>query len=378
MECFLGVLHSQARFFQAPDLIVGAFSLHCDIIYSYHKQLTFYMAKIKVAINGLGRIGRSFLKTALLKPEIEIVAVNDLGDIGNMAYLLNYDSVYGPSGLEAKGEGNALIVGGKTIKYFSEKEPAKLPWKELDIDVVVESTGFFASVEKSQAHIDAGAKRVVITAPIKDGTTILMGLNEGKLSGSPITSNASCTTNAASPIIAILDEAIGIEKAVLNTVHGYTATQALVDSPAGKKGFREGRAAAVNIIPSSTGAAIAVTKAYSSLLGKFDGISLRVPVICGSIADITFIAKRDTTAEEVNEILRGATTVPRWKGIFAVAEDELVSSDILGRSEGAIAELSMTRVVGGNLVKVLAWYDNESGYSHMLVRHVIEAGEQLK
>lgn len=324
------------------------------------------MKKINVAINGLGRIGRAFLRVAANHPEIVVVAVNDLGEKANMDYLLKYDSVFGNIGCTLEG-----------IQYLSEKEPAKLPWKDLDVDVVVESTGFFASAEKSQAHIDAGAKRVVISAPIKDGTTILMGLNEEKLTDCKISSNASCTTNAASPVVAILDEAIGIEKAVLNTVHAYTATQALVDGPAGKKGLREGRAAAANIIPSSTGAAVAVTKAYLSLEGKFDGISLRVPVICGSIADITFIAKRDTSAEEVNAVLTKAAKDKRWQGIFAVAEDELVSSDILGRPEGAIAELSMTRVVAGNLVKVLAWYDNESGYAATLVRHVIEAGKHI-
>ena len=206
---------------------------------------------------------------------------------------------------------------------------------------------------------------------------MLMGVNEESLADCKITSNASCTTNAASPVIAILDEVVGIEKAVLNTVHAYTATQTLVDGPAGKKGFREGRAAAANIIPSSTGAAIAVTKAYPSLEGKFDGISLRVPVICGSVADITFIAKRDTSVEEVNAALTKAAKDKRWEGIFAVAEDELVSSDILGRPEGAIAELSMTRVVGGNLVKVLAWYDNESGYAATLVKHILAAGKNL-
>lgn len=323
------------------------------------------MKKIKVGINGLGRIGRAFLRAAAKHPEIEVVAVNDLGDKANMEYLLKYDSVYGRSDCTLQG-----------ITYVSEKEPPKLPWRELGIDVVVEATGFFASAEKAAAHLSAGARRVVITAPIKDGETILMGINEEKLKTCEISSNASCTTNAASPIIAILDEAIGIEKAVLNTVHAYTATQALVDSPARKKGLREGRAAAVNIIPSSTGAAIAVTKAYPSLEGKFDGISLRVPVICGSIADITFIAKRDTSVEEVNEALTKAAKDKRWQGIFAVAEDELVSSDILGRPEGAIAELSMTRVVG-NLVKVLAWYDNESGYANTLVKHVLEAGKHV-
>ncbi len=324
------------------------------------------MKTIKVGINGLGRIGRAFFRAAAKHPELEIVAVNDLAEKENMVYLLNHDSVYGRSG---------CTLGG--IKYLSEKEPSKLPWKELDIDVVVESTGFFASAERAAAHLSAGARRVVITAPIKDGETVLVGLNEEKLKTCEISSNASCTTNAASPIIAILDEAIGIEKALLNTVHAYTATQSLVDSPAGKKGFREGRAAAVNIIPSSTGAAIAVTKAYPKLEGKFDGISLRVPVICGSIADITFIAKRDTSTEEVNEILRKAANEKRWEGIFSASDDELVSSDIIGSGEGAIAELSMTRVVDGNLVKVLAWYDNESGYAQTLVRHVLETGKYI-
>ena len=333
------------------------------------------MKKIRVGINGLGRIGRAFLKESLKQGGLEVVAVNDLGDIGNMAYLLQYDTTYGRSGLEVTAKGNALMINGKEIQYLSEKEPGKLPWKDLAVDVVVESTGFFASAEKSQAHIDAGAKHVVISAPIKDGETILMGLNEDRFGKSAVTSNASCTTNASSPIIAILDEVVGIEKAVLNTVHAYTATQTLVDGPAGKKGVREGRAAAQNIIPSSTGAAVAMTRAYPSLEGRFDGISLRVPVICGSIADITFISKRDTTAEEINAVLTKAAKDKRWQGIFAVAENELVSSDILGRPEGAIAELSMTRVVGGNLVKVLAWYDNESGYANMLVRHVIKAGK---
>lgn len=371
------------------------------------------MKRIKVAINGLGRIGRAFLRAAAKHPEIEVVAVNDIADIGNMVYLLKYDSVYGKNTTPAFGHPSSVeegIKGWSRIKYLSEKEPAKLPWRELGIDVVVESTGFFASAEKSQAHLDAGAKRVVITAPMKEtgetglekgvkngemetkeemgqkgekgeggemGETVLVGINEEKLKSCKITSNASCTTNAASPIIAILDETIGIEKAVLNTVHAYTATQALVDSPAGKKGLREGRAAAVNIVPSSTGAAIAVTKAYPALAGKFDGISLRVPVICGSIADITFIAKRDTSAKEVNEILRAAAAAARWQGIFSASDDELVSSDIIGRPEGAIAELSMTRVVDGNLVKVLAWYDNEYGYAATLVRHVIKAGQSL-
>ena len=259
------------------------------------------MKPVKIAINGAGRIGRAFLKLAVLNTSIEVVAMNDLALIENIAYLINYDSVYGPSGLNAKvgDDKKSLVINGKEIKYLSEKDPSLLPWKTLGIDIVVESTGLFVSYEKSKAHLTAGAKRVVVTAPVKDeppadikGATVLMGINEPFLEGAVITSNASCTTNAGSPVMAILHESIGMEKAVLNTVHAYTASQGLVDSPS-KKDMREGRAAAQNIVPSSTGAAIAVTKALPSLSGKFDGISIRVPVIVGSIVDITFIAKRN-------------------------------------------------------------------------------------
>ena len=269
------------------------------------------------------------------------------------------------------------------MKYISEKDPTKLPWAELDIDVVVESTGLFTSSDKAQAHIVAGAKRVVVTAPIKDdnmsvikGETVLMGINEDRLSVCTISSNASCTTNAASPLLAILDEAIGVDKALLNTVHAYTASQSIVDGP-NKKDMREGRAAAQNIVPSSTGAAIAVTKVMENLKGLFDGISIRVPVVVGSIVDITFISARETTAQEVNDILRHASMQDRWAGIFTVTEDELVSSDIKGNTHASIADLAFTRVVGGNLVKVLAWYDNEMGYTNTLVRHVVEAGRLI-
>jgi glyceraldehyde 3-phosphate dehydrogenase len=341
------------------------------------------MKKIRVAINGAGRIGRAFLKIAKDRKEIEVVAVNDLGDAENIAYLIKYDSVYGTSSFDVKvkDEGKVIEVDGKDILHLSEKEPAKLPWKDLDIDVVVESTGFFTTFEGAKAHIDAGAKKVVVTAPMKDdpspeiaGATVLMGVNDDKLATCVISSNASCTTNSASPLIAILDEAIGIEKAILNTVHGYTATQSLVDGPS-RKGFREGRAAAHNIVPSSTGAAIAVTKAFPKLEGLFDGVSMRVPVIAGSIVDVTFIAKRSTTKDEVNEILKKAAGEERWKGIFTITEEELVSSDILGSPYGSIADLALTRVIGGTLVKVCAWYDNEMGYTYTLVDHVIKTGK---
>jgi glyceraldehyde 3-phosphate dehydrogenase len=339
------------------------------------------MKTIRVAINGFGRIGRAFARLSYNRG-IELVAVNDLGSLENLAYLLAYDTVYGRAPFSVKtesaGDGNSLIIDGKHIRFFSEMEPASLPWATLNIDVVIESTGFFTEYDKAHAHIEAGAKHVIISAPGKGsgGETVLMGVNEEKLATCQISSNASCTTNAASPIIAILDEAIGIEKAVLCTTHAYTASQSIVDGPS-KKDMREGRAAAMNIVPTSTGAAIAVAQAYEPLVGRFDGIALRVPVSAGSIADTTFIAKRDTTREEVNEILRAAAHEPRWRGIFAATDEELVSSDIVGEPCASIADLSMTRVVDGNLVKVLTWYDNEMGYTESLVRHAIEAARNL-
>ncbi len=324
------------------------------------------MKKVRIAINGFGRIGRAFYKIAVKRPEIEVVAVNDLGSKDNLEYLLKHDSVYG------------TWDGAFDVKFLQEKEPAKLPWKDLNIDVVVESTGFFTTYDKAKVHLDAGAKRVVITAPTRDGeaATVLMGVNDEKLGACQVSSNASCTTNAASPLIAILDEALGIEKAVLNTAHGYTASQSLVDGPS-RKGMREGRAAAINIVPSSTGAAIAVTKAFTKLDGLFDGISMRVPVAAGSLVDVTFISKKNTNAKEVNTILKKAAEDKKWQGIFTVTEEELVSSDIIGSPYGSVADLTLTRVVGGNLVKVLAWYDNEMGYAYTLADHVIKAGSHI-
>ncbi|MGH7141233.1 MAG: type I glyceraldehyde-3-phosphate dehydrogenase [Minisyncoccia bacterium] len=330
----------------------------------------------RIAINGFGRIGRAFARRSYGRG-IDIVAVNDLGSLENLAYLLKYDTVYKRAPFSVEVKDGTLLIDGKEVRFCQEKDPANLPWKDLEVDVVVESTGFFTEFEKAKAHIEAGAKRVVISAPGKGdgGATVLMGLNEDRFAGNEVTSNASCTTNASSPVIAILDEGIGIEKAILSTTHAYTASQALVDGPS-KKDLKEGRAAAQNIVPTSTGAAVAVTKAYPALEGKFDGISLRVPVPAGSIADVTFIAKRGTSKEEVNDVLRKAAGEERWKGIFAVSDEELVSSDIVGEPVPSIADLGMTRVVDGNLVKVLAWYDNEMGYTESLVRHVLKAAEQ--
>ena len=333
--------------------------------------------KKRVAINGFGRIGRAFFKIAEKNSDFEVVAINDLGNLENLAYLLKYDSVYGVSDLAIEAKGGKLVVEGREITFLSEKDPTKLPWKELAIDIVLESTGVFASYEKSKVHLEAGAKRVVISAPVEDtppegviGATVLIGVNEEKLKTCDISSNASCTTNAGSPVIQILEDSIGIEKAVLNTVHGYTASQSLIDEPVRGSDFRKGRAAAHNIIPSTTGAAISTTKAITSLEGVFDGIAIRVPVIIGSIVDITFIAKRETAKEEINDILTNAAKEKRWEKVFSVTNDPIVSSDIVGSKYASIADLSFTRVVGGNLVKVLSWYDNEMGYTYSLVEHV--------
>lgn len=346
------------------------------------------MKKTRVAINGFGRIGRQFYKLALDRPELEVVAVNDLADINNLAYLLKYDSAQGTSDLDIhvhEGDTPTLEVNGNKIVFLSEKEPNKLPWGEdkLNIDIVVESTGFFTSYEGSKLHLDAGARRVVVSGPIKgdppegiDGATVLMGINEDRLKTCQISTNASCTTNAGSPLMQILDEAIGIEKALLNTVHGYTSTQRTVDLPKAKD-YRRGRAAAVNIIPTTSGAAIATTKAIPQLSGKFDGMAVRVPVVVGSIVDITFIAKKSTNAEEINDALRKAAGEDRWKKTFAITDEPIVSSDIIGSKYASIADLSFTKVVDGNLCKVLAWYDNEMGFTNALVEHVIRSGSHI-
>lgn len=334
------------------------------------------MKKARIAINGFGRIGRLFFRQVFELSDFEIAAINDLGDIENLAYLLKYDTVYGRYNKSVEVKDGKLFVDGKDVHVIQVKDPSQLPWKDLNIDIAIEATGVFESYEKAKVHLTAGAKRVVITAPAKDGDgveggkTVLMGVNEDELKSAVMTSNGSCTTNAASPVIQIMVESLGIEKATLNTVHGYTATQNLVDGPAKGKDMRRGRAAAQNIVPSTTGAAIAVARAIKELEGKFDGIALRVPVATGSIADITFISKRDTTEEEVKEILKKAAQEPRWQGILKVTEDQLVSSDIIGEPYGAVVDLNFVKVVGGNLVNVFSWYDNEAGYVATLVKHV--------
>lgn len=335
----------------------------------------------RVAINGFGRIGRIFFRQVFANPShasLDIVAINDLTDAENLAYLLRHDTVYWGYGRQVTmGIENGkthLVIDGKKILLTQEKDPAQLPWAALGIDIVVEATGLFESFAAAGAHIKAGAKRVVISSPATDedgagGKTVLMGANEQELKTCAVSSNGSCTTNAASPVAFLMAESVGVKKAILSTVHGYTATQSLVDGNAKSRDFRRGRAAGANIVPSTTGAAIAITRAVPSLTGKFDGVSLRVPVLAGSIADFTFIAARPTTTAEVNAVFTKAAQDERWKGILGVTAEPLVSSDIVGTSFGAIVDLSFTKVVDGDLVKVLSWYDNEWGYVATLVRH---------
>lgn len=346
--------------------------------------MIFSKKKVKVGINGFGRIGRAFLKQAWERNDIEIVGINDLGSLESLAYLLKYDTVYRNWNKSVTIDGTSLVVDGKKIPVFAVKDPAEIPWTSVTADVIIESTGLFTTYDKAAAHLKGGAKKVVISAPAKagedagvTGETILLGVNEEKFGTCDVTSNGSCTTNATSPLISILHEALGIEKAMLNTTHSYTASQSLVDGPS-KKDLREGRAAAQNLVPAATGAAISVTEAIPELAGKFDGIAVRVPTPCGSLDDVTFISKRNTTVEEVNDILRKAALDPRWSKVFAVTEVPVVSSDIIGDTHASIADLELTRVVDGNLVKVMAWYDNEWGYTATLVEHAVKTGMNIK
>jgi glyceraldehyde 3-phosphate dehydrogenase len=326
----------------------------------------------KIAINGFGRIGRAAMKTIIETPGLEIVAVNDLMSIDNAVYLLMYDSVYGKYKNEVIVQDNHLHIGDKKIQFLSEKDPSKLPWKDLNIDVVIESTGLFTKREDAEKHIHAGAKTVVISATTKskDTPTVVHGVNnaDGKTG---VFSCASCTTNNIAPVMEIIDRRIGIKKAILTTVHAYTASQSLVDAPSKKK-LRMGRAAAINLIPSSTGASIAATKALPQLENKFDGISIRTPVPVGSISDITLIAVRNTSAEEINNILSEESKTDRYKLVLSVSNEPLVSSDIVQSSFAAIVDLELTRVVDGDLVKIMAWYDNEWGFTNQMIRQILE------
>lgn len=352
------------------------------------------MRKARIAINGFGRIGRSFFKLAITRPELEVVAINDLGDIDNLAYLLQYDSAYGRYGKKVKVEKEDgkkyLAIGApsagsgslKKILFLSEKDPAMLPWGALGVDIVVEATGVFESYEKAKFHLDQGAKRVVLTAPAKDedgelGRTVLLGANDEALKTCSISSNGSCTTNSAHPVIQVLSETLGVKKSFLVSTHGYTATQNLVDGPTKSRDMRRGRAAAVNISPSFTGATIAVARAVEAVKGKFGGAAFRVPIITGSISAITSLVGRPTTAEEVNEIFQKAEKELKWQGIMKTTDEQIVSTDIIGEPYGAIIDLGLTQVTDGDLVTVFAWYDNEAGYTNTLVEHVLKVAELL-
>lgn len=334
---------------------------------------------IRVAINGFGRIGRIFFRQAFGYPDLEIVAINDLGSPENLAYLLKYDTVYGNYKKEVEVNDGKIIVENKEVAIFQEEDPLKLPWGKLGVDIVVESTGIFDSRDKAAAHLDAGAKRVVITAPAKDDITPTATPNvfEDVLKNDKITANASCTTNAVNPVMSVMMADPGIKKALLTTIHGYTATQGLVDGPDKKGDFRRARAAAQNIVPSTTGAAKATIRVLRELENKFDGLAIRVPIISGSLIDITFVAARPTSVEEINNIFKEAAARPEWQGILTITEDPIVSSDILGNPHGSIVDLALTKVVDGDLVKVFSWYDNEWGYGAMLLKHVLAVAQLL-
>jgi len=335
--------------------------------------------KTRVAINGFGRIGRNTFKIAFERSDTEIVAINDLTDTKTLAHLLKHDSNYGTYEHEVSYDEKGIIVKDKHILVLAEKDPAILPWKEHDVDVVIESTGFFVDPELAKAHIRAGAKKVVISAPAKGegANTIVLGVNEDDLETSgEIISNASCTTNCITPVAAVIEHAFGIEKAMMTTVHSYTASQKLQDAPA--KDLREARNAAENIVPTTTGASIAAAKALPALEGIFGGMSIRVPTPVVSLSDFVIITKRNVTAEEVNDCFKKAAKEPFYQGILAVCEEELVSRDFIGNSHSAIIDLNLTCVIGGNMLKVVAWYDNEWGYSNRLVEVVADAGKLLQ
>jgi len=334
--------------------------------------------KTKVAINGFGRIGRNAFKVAFERSDLEIVAINDLTDTKTLAHLLKHDSNYGTYQKEVSSDDKGIIVDGKHIAVLAERDPVNLPWKKHGVDIVIESTGFFVDPAKAKAHIDAGAKKVVLSAPAKGegATTIVLGVNEDKLEeAGDIISNASCTTNCITPVAAVIESNFGIDKAMMTTVHSYTASQKLQDAPA--KDLREARNAAENIVPTTTGASKAAALALPALEGIFGGMSIRVPTPVVSLSDFVIITKRPVTIEEVNEAFKKAAKEPFYQGILDVTEEELVSKDYIGNSHSCIVDLKLTAVVGGTMLKVVAWYDNEWGYSNRLVEVVADTGRIL-
>jgi len=337
--------------------------------------------KVRMAINGFGRIGRQAFKIAYEKPEVEIVAINDLMETNVIAHLLKYDTNYGRYHRSVEAKEHTIVVDGRAFPLLAEKlEPKDLPWKQYNIDVVLECTGRFTEAEMARGHISAGARKVVISAPGKDeDALVVLSVNNEDVKKGDVISNGSCTTNCITPVAQVMVSAVGVEKAMMTTVHAYTVEQNLVDGPPPglhSGDLRRARAAAVNLVPTTTGAAKAAFKAVPELKGIFEGIAIRVPVSTGSLSDFTFLTKRTTTVEEVNEVFRKAAKQDRFKGILEVTEDPIVSSDIVGSTASAIVDLGLTQVVGGNMVKVLAWYDNEWGYSNRLVEEAILVGRQ--
>lgn len=334
--------------------------------------------KTKIAINGFGRIGRNAFKIAFERDDLEILAINDLTDTKTLAHLLKHDSNYGAYQHDVTFDDDHLIVKDQKIRVLAEKDPAALPWEEMGIEIVMESTGLFTDPAKARAHIEAGAKKVIISAPAKgDGsTTIVLGANEDQLAqAGEIINNGSCTTNCVTLVLAVLENTFGIEKSMMTTVHSYTASQRLQDAPA--KDLREARNAATNIVPTSTGASISVAQAVPALSGIFDGVSIRVPTQVVSIVDLVADLKRDVTVDDINQAFKQAAADPYYQGLLDVSEEELVSSDYIGNSHSAIVDLGLTHVVGGNMVKVAAWYDNEWGYSNRLVELTSDVGQLL-
>ena len=333
---------------------------------------------IKLAINGFGRIGRNALKILLERRDVQVVAINDITDAKTLAHLLKHDSSYGTYDKKVTAGENSIFVNTREIPVFAEKDPAKLPWKDLGVDVVIESTGFFTKPEDAKAHIKAGARKVVISAPAKGegAKTVVIGVNEEILTDEDtIVSNASCTTNCIAPVMKVLEDTFGIEKAMMTTVHSYTGSQRILDAPA--KDLREARSAAENIVPTSTGASKAAALAIPTLKDRFNGLSVRVPTPVVSLSDITAIIKRDTTKEELVKVFKKASKEPYYQGIIGVTEEELVSSDFIGDPHSCIVDLPLIDVVGGNMIKIVAWYDNEWGYSNRLVELAVDFGKGM-
>ncbi|MGD8465475.1 MAG: type I glyceraldehyde-3-phosphate dehydrogenase [Anaerolineae bacterium] len=321
----------------------------------------------KVAINGFGRIGRAAFKILLDTPDLELVAVNDIAPLDNLAYLLQYDTAYGRYDKSVEVKDGNLLVDGQEYQFYAERDPAQLPWAELGVDIVFECTGFFADEQGLNKHLEAGAEFAILSAPAKGGEvpTVVHGVNtpDGQ---TRMVSCASCTTNCITPVVEVMSRRIGVEKAIMTTIHAYTTSQAIVDAPSKK--VRRGRAGAANFVPTSTGAAIATTKVLPALEGSFDGVAVRGPIVVGSIADLVFVTSRDTSVAEINRIFREEAESEQYAGILAATDEPIVSSDIVGDSHASIVDLEMTQVVGGNLVKVMSWYDNEWGFTSQMVR----------